>query len=554
MIIDCATFDARLAPLAMGLLDLDEAAALEAHAARCPACGAALREEQAIESALRDALQVEAPANLTADIKAVLAPRRRWTRWALGAIAAAAVLLLSITWPRPPTSVIEGDAIVLRGGERINVTAATGLEPGDRVQVTTGVAHLEIDGTRVRLRAAEAVVLRTDRGPGPELKLRRGQALVIAPPAAHPFEISTAAGELQSTGGAFDVTLDPEQRDEVIMRGSIALVALTAAATVLIVKALDGDVQVQNAHGTATVKPGARAAAVADAPPNTLKGADAELRKALREARANLARKERAIERLEKQVAQLKSGMDAPDPRPVGEVLAELKSLAKEHGMALYGSITPNHPLFKELQAMGAEGITMLSDLLKTGTDTEKFVAAALMEKLLDPTAIPALSDALFGENKGNLLVQRMSSHALAIIGGEEAIGPLERAMNDGPEWGVKGNAAYGLARMGHEGGVAWLLEAYNTAEDPMIRAVALPAMADIGDPSYLPVMHSLLQEETEYSKRTLALQGIAKAGQKESLPILEALIDDPEADKALLVEAKKAFNAIAGRDAYPVE
>lgn len=553
--IDCEAFEARVGPLAMGLLELDEAAALEAHAARCPACDAALRAEAALEIALRDALQVEAPEGLARDIKAALGPRRRRGRWALAAIAAAAVLLLSVTWPRGPTARLEAsDATILRGSAEIAVRSTAGLEVGDRIRVERGVAHLQLAGTQVQLRDAEAVLLRTTRGPGPELRLRHGRALVVAAPGEHPFEIDTTAGELRSSAGAFDVTLGPEQRDEVIMRGSIALVALTAAATVLIVKALDGDVQVKNAHGTAQVEPGKRTAAVAGAAPNALESGDASLRRALNDARADLARKDRAIERLEKQVEQLKAGLDAPEPRATGEVLAELKALAKEHGMALYGSITPSHPLFKELQAMGADGISMLGDLLKSGTDTEKFVAAALMEKLLDPAAIPALTDALFGDNKGNLLVQRMSSHALAIIGGEEAIGPLERAMNDGPEWGVKGNAAYGLARMGHEGGIEWLLDTYNTAEDPMMKAVALPAMADIGDPSYLPVMHALIQEETEYSKRTLALQGIAKAGQKESLPILEALIDDPQADKALLVEAKKAFNAIAGREVYPVE
>ena len=36
-------------------------------------------------------------------------------------------------------------------------------------------------------------------------------------------------------------------------------------------------------------------------------------------------------------------------------------------------------------------------------------------------------------------------------------------------------------------------------------------------------------------------------------LPLLEAVIEDPEADRVLVVEAKKAYNAIADEDVYPL-
>lgn len=550
--IDCAAFEADVDALVMGLLDPRAAAALEAHAARCPACAALLREETAIEMQIRGALQVTPPADLAESIKAALpAPPRRWRRWAIGAVAAAAALVISFGIGRRSAPSPEAAGWIVRDAQQIALSAAP--QVGDRI-VAERPIRVRVADTVLRLEDAEVEVLRTDRGAGAELRLLRG-SLDAQVTAGVPFEIETPAGRLISRRGRFTATLDAEQKAEPHMRAKIALVVLTAAATALIVRAVDGDVEVQNAHGSAKAPVGKSVGAVADAPPVRLDAdREADLRRKLEDARTALAGKARELKRLKAQVERLKENQDPVEPREVTEVLADLKALSKEHGMNVYGIVNGNHPLFKELQAMGDAGIGVLGDLLKNGNDTERFVAAALMEKLLDPAAIPALSDALFGENKGNLLVQRMASHALAVIGGEEAIGPLERAMTDGPEWGVKANSAYGLAQMGRESGIEWLLETYTTTDDAMVRAATLPAMAEVGDPSYLPIMHEILQEETEYSKRTIALRGIVKAGQESSLPILEALINEPGADKMLLVEAKKAVNEITGKDTYSLE
>lgn len=551
--LTCADVEARIADLAMGIVDAPEARALQRHLDGCSHCAEALAREEAIELQLRAALRVTPPANLATEIKAALPRRaRRLRRWVVPVLAAAAALALSFNLGRQARAPAAANPTewITRGESRLALTH--GIQRGDRVTVQ-GRETIMVGAAQVTLRDAEAEILQTRRGEGPELRLISGRADLRVPPSTHPFEISTPAGLVISRGGRLSLTLDPEQKQEVVMRGKIALVALTAVATALIVKAFDGDVEVSNAHGKARIPAAATGGAVSGAAPARF-DVDQALRDELAEAKTQLADKARRIKRLEAQVAQLKEGQDVPEPRPAGEILTELKALSKEHGMNLYATLGPNHPLFKELQAMGPEGVQLLADLLKSGTDTERFVAAALMEKLLDPSAIPALSDALFGENKGNLLVQRMASHALAVIGGEQAIGPLEQVLTDGPEWGVKANAAYGLAQMGRESGVEWLMDTYQNGQDPMMKAALLPAMAEVGDKRYLPIMHQILQEETEYSRRTIALVGITKASQAESLPILEALIDDPQADKMLLVAAKKAFNEIAGDEKYPVE
>ena len=550
--LTCVDVEARIEALAMGIVEPSEDAFLRQHIMGCAACAALLDAEDALEIQLRAALRVTPPANLAREIKAALpAPRRRRTRWFAPVIAAAAAALIGFGLGRlsEPAPVAE-TAWITRGDSRIALTQ--GVQVGDRITVQ-GRRRVRIADATISLKDAQIEVLRVDRGEGPELRLSAGRADVRLPFAAAPFEIQTPAGQVSSRGGHFTLTLDPEQKQEVVMRGKIALVALTAVATALIVKAFDGDVDVSNPHGKARVPASASGGAVPGAAPARFDDSK-ELRDKLANARTTLADKSRRIKRLEAEVARLKEGHDAPAPREVAEILADLKALSKEHGMSVYAMFDPSHPLFKELQAMGPAGITMLTDLLKTGTDTERFVAAALMEKLLDPSAIPALSDALFGQNKGNLMVQRMASHALAIIGGEAAIGPMEQVLTDGPEWGVQANAAFGLAQMGRESGIEWLMDTYQRGEDPMMKAVLLPAMAEVGDKRYLPIMHQILQEETEYSRRTIALMGITKASQSESLPILEALIDDPEADKMLLAAAKKAFNEIAGEEKYPPE
>ena len=203
---------------------------------------------------------------------------------------------------------------------------------------------------------------------------------------------------------------------------------------------------------------------------------------------------------------------------------------------------------------MGREGQALLADLLKTGNDTEQFVAAMLMEKLRDPAAIPALEAALFGDDKGSILVQRMASHALGHIGGEAAIPGLERALKEGSEWGIKTNAAHSLAQMGRESGIEFILDAYKTGTDATVKMTMLQVMGSIGDASFVPELHRVLREETEYSKRVLAIMGISKASQPESLPILKALIEAGGADQTIATEAKKAYNEIAGKVVYPLD
>ncbi len=281
----------------------------------------------------------------------------------------------------------------------------------------------------------------------------------------------------------------------------------------------------------------------------------ARLEAELEDAKAQLAERKAEISKLQARIrrfeAKTPGGAEVPTPRAAKLVLADLRDLAKTQGLQAYATVGADTPLLQELKAMGAEGIKVLAKLLRTGNDTERFVAAALMEKLLDPAAIPALEGALFGDDQGNILVQRMASHALGKIGGEKAIPALERVLAEGSEWGIRTNAAHSLAQMGRESGIEWIGKAYASQKDATAKLTLLQVMADIGDPSFVPALHAVLEKETEYSKRLIAVMGISKASSESSLPVLKALIE-AGADKMIIVEAKKAYNEIAGKPVYP--
>lgn len=338
-------------------------------------------------------------------------------------------------------------------------------------------------------------------------------------------------------------------------RVGAAGVVVAGAVVALFVAVQAGDVTVENDRGAVTVAPGEQAVARAGEAPAK---AAAEARVAEVEARYEALKREKDAQqadydRLKARLAVLerenKAAAAEVKLRPSAEVTADLKALMKSEGLKLL-ALPKDHPLFRELVAMGPEGVRLLGELLKSGDADERFGAAAMMELLLDADAIPLLEDAIFGgDNDGNVLVQRMASHALGKIGGEAAVPVLERVVSEGSEWGVRTNAAYSLAEMGRQSGIDWLLDAYRTEQDAGAKMAILGAMGQVGDPSYLPTLHEVLKNETEYSKRYMAVMGIAKAARQESLSVLSEIIDDPNEDKMIITEAKKAYDEIRGEE-----
>ncbi len=274
---------------------------------------------------------------------------------------------------------------------------------------------------------------------------------------------------------------------------------------------------------------------------------EAQLTELRRERDAKNAEVKRLKARVEVLTRERKKAASQIEFRPSAEVLADVAALTKTEGMKIL-QLGKDNPLIRELAAMGPEGIAVLAKLLETGNQDQRFGAAALMAKLMDAGAVPHLEKAVFGgDNDDNVLVQRMASSALAGIGGEASIPAMERILEHDLDWGVRTNAAYGLAQMGRKEGIDWVRENYQSQTDSAAKLSLLAVMSQVGDPSYLPDLHETLKTETEYSKRYLAMRGIAKAARDESLPLLEGIMNNPEEDKMIVTEAKKAYDEIKG-------
>lgn len=526
----------RLLALAMGVLPEASAQVVREQAARCAVCAAQLAEFEADEASLRAALLPAPPTGLEGRIKAAVAHEARSPRrWWVGIAAVCVVTLVTwLSWPKATHHVWVLDG---RGAVLSEAALPAGPLTASR---TTVVAYRE-----ARLRLAPGTQLEV----ADTLTLRRGDLWVTA---AEPLTVQTAHGTVAVRGLARLNLVEAEQGGAVT-RTHMILAAGVLGAGGLLVSVLAGEAELEAGGARAKGVAGQTVAAPSGGSPRVVSPATDPDRAAL-EAEVLALRRSRDAERVE--VKRLKARLavleeaartQAPELRPTAAVRTDLLALIKAQGMGIYG-LSTDHVLFKELKAMGPEGISLLGDLLKTGGSEARFGAAALMEKLMDPSALPMLHEALFGgDNADNLLVQRMASHAIGKIGGAEAVPSLERLLDEGSEWGVKTNAAHFLAEMGRESGIDWLRESYASAKDATARLTILGSMAEVGDPSYLPVLHEVLTTETEYSKRYIAMRGVAKAARSDSLPILEAIISNPDEDQTIVTEAKKAYAEIKG-------
>jgi hypothetical protein len=201
-------------------------------------------------------------------------------------------------------------------------------------------------------------------------------------------------------------------------------------------------------------------------------------------------------------------------------------------------------------RALGPTGVEVLGELLRDADSTDnRFLAAAVLELLGDPTAITHLDFAL---NDDDILVRRMASHALATLRDEAAIPALERAFHDEEDWGVRANAAYGLAKLGQPSGVEALLALHASDEiDDASRAAVMGGMADVGAAAFAPVFRPLLADTTaELGYRLTAMQWAANAKDEASLETLQKIAASPQEEDSLRTAARRTIEAIQGQAA----
>ena len=277
----------------------------------------------------------------------------------------------------------------------------------------------------------------------------------------------------------------------------------------------------------------------------------------------SIAPKESATETevatLRKRVAELEAGKATPkdetpetskDPEPEGtpDEAADLATAFDDlvgHGLGGYKGSDFNK-LVQRLLKDKPKALQLLADRLLNGaTANERFFAAALMEEINDPAAIPALAQSL--QNEREFLSRRMTSHALAMIGTEGGLAALRKAMAEDKDWGVRMNSAYGVAKQGQEDGQR-ALESYwtsptSTGEEKL---VALFVLADIAAPSSAPIFRKILSESSEATQLIQAIGALEKMKDAAAAADLVRIAGDSRYPSKVREAAKKAADSLA--------
>jgi len=202
--------------------------------------------------------------------------------------------------------------------------------------------------------------------------------------------------------------------------------------------------------------------------------------------------------------------------------------------------------LVGELKKLGKEGVDKLAEkLLRAESAGERFLAGALLEDLGDPAAIPALAKSL--QQDDDLLVRRMSSHAIAMIKNEAGLTALRAAMSSDTDWGVRVNSAYGVAKLGQPDGVKMLEDSYLSASTPAEYKIAvLGGLADVASPSSAPVFRKVLGESTDVTYLFLVISAVEKLKDPSFVPDLNRIAGDAKYAANVREMAKKAADGLS--------
>jgi HEAT repeat protein len=211
----------------------------------------------------------------------------------------------------------------------------------------------------------------------------------------------------------------------------------------------------------------------------------------------------------------------APAPPGVGELFAKLSE------MGLAGFRSPKYAeTLEAVKKGGKASIDYLTNVLKTSASaTERFYAAALLEGAADPGALPGLVAAMKGD--GDDMVRRMASHAVAMLGTPDAQAPLREAATADPDWGVRVNSAYGLAKLKDDEGIRILQDAYESPKTPAeYRLPVLGGLADVAAPSTAPLFRKILTDTQDVTYLLASIGALEKMKDSGSLPALQQLAD----------------------------
>ncbi len=166
--------------------------------------------------------------------------------------------------------------------------------------------------------------------------------------------------------------------------------------------------------------------------------------------------------------------------------------------------------------------------------------------------AVPVLEGA--ASTDPDPVVRRSAVHALAFMKGELPVRALEKVLRGDDEWGVKMNAAYGLAVRNSPAAVEYLLKTIRDPKEAVtVRAVAAQTLFSAKPRRAFPFFReSLSSKELGYRLSAAKVIGeIVKAGDPEALQALRAVIEKQGESGMVVQAAKKAYNKVAGQEVY---
>ncbi len=189
-------------------------------------------------------------------------------------------------------------------------------------------------------------------------------------------------------------------------------------------------------------------------------------------------------------------------------------------------SVLPDDDWFSA--TLSAKGIAVnqadFEGLLKTliSGDDEAREAAAQALSRLDDTPIEPLAELLIGAQ--NAESRWWAARALAEIGGEAAVGPLVRALDDA-EPDVRACAALALGHVG-TGSAAPALAARLADDSAFVAGIAADALSMLGPPAVEALAASL--QSPQAHARLLAVRALGRIGDEQAIEPLCRLLDDP--------------------------
>lgn len=444
--------------------------------------------------------------------------------------------------------------------------AAGGVETVSAPLAADRAAALWLDGGG-RGRADVAHVAELELGDGAAARFRPSRA---GAPAALDvvvgrFEIE-AASELEVRAADLTIAVHPGTRLEVAvvplaesaMKNEILSAAggvvLGAAAVGLLLK--NGSAELNTPHGDPAALARGRASVserpLAEDPASEL----ARLRDALKAAQeeASNARvsaqtlrdraegAEKALDAAKKDAAAAREAAADKKVAEIGKVMAQIEELKKK-GLSALIDPRATADLLANLKALGPAGTHAMLGLLGSADETERFLAAQMLENLGDPAAIDALKGAALDDSSD--LVMRQASHAIALMDNPAIVGPCKEIYESSKSDTAKVNALFGWARFGDEKGMAEAVSFVTDKKRPeMLRHAIGQGFLLMTDDKTMTVADAYVDaNRTHAGLMDLAVKYYGRFQTPAARNRLRILADDPQVPQAARDAAQAALS-----------